>query len=140
MNPRARAGVPHEDVLLRSTELDSDDEGTAILPGDSQLRNRSLDDIENDSEMNSGGLNSGTRSITRSPSCPIDLLALTGSARTACSPRSVWRPWRSEWRPRLSAADGCGCSRPSWKRPGAGERATKPAGLDGTRVEATIHS
>lgn len=37
-------------LAWRSIEVDSDDEGTVIVPGDSQLRSRSLDDAEEDSE------------------------------------------------------------------------------------------
>lgn len=37
-------------LAWRSVEVDSDEEGTVILPGDSQLRSRSLDDVEDDSE------------------------------------------------------------------------------------------
>lgn len=37
-------------LAWRSIEVDSDDEGTVILPGDSQLRSRSLTDVEDDSE------------------------------------------------------------------------------------------
>lgn len=36
-------------LAWRSIEIDSDEEGTVILPGASQLRSRSLDDVEDDS-------------------------------------------------------------------------------------------